>query len=577
MNNLSRTGPPRLEVIICLFLILATTGVFWQVRNHDFVNYDDTRYVTKNANVQGGLTVKGLIWAFTTGDVSNWHPLTWISHMLDCQIHGLDPGGHHLTNVFLHAVNGGLLFLVLRLMTGAVWRSAIVSALFALHPLHVESVAWVAERKDVLSTFFWLLTMLAYTWYVKRPGFEKYLTVVAALALGLMAKPMLVTLPFVLLLLDYWPLGRFDVEVPSIGNNLKRLWRLVWEKWSLFLLSLASSIITFLVQQRGLAVQPLELIPAESRIANAFVSYASYVWKMIWPTHLAVYYPHPLESLQKWQIMAAAFLVLSIFGMVLWGIRRRPYLIVGWLWYLGTLVPVIGLVQVGGQAMADRYTYVPLIGLFISFVWGISDITATRSRLKGALAVSAAVVVVIFAICTSFQLRHWKNTKTLFEHALQVTSRNQLAHNQLGLALLKEGSPEKATEHLLEALRITPQYVHAHINLGNAYKDQGEVDKAEQEYRRALRYVPSHATANNNLGILLAMRGKTDEALTLFSKVLEIDPDNARAHNNMGIALAKRGEFGKAIEHFSAALRIDPQHASARQNLKRALDRQGRN
>jgi type IV pilus biogenesis/stability protein PilW len=577
MNNLSRTGPPRLEVIICLFLILATTGVFWPVRNHDFVNYDDTRYVNKNAKVQGGLTVKGLIWAFTTGDVSNWHPLTWISHMLDSQMHGLDPTGHHLTNVFLHAVNGGLLFLVLRFMTGAVWRSAIVSALFALHPLHVESVAWVAERKDVLSTFFWLLTMLAYTWYVKRPGFEKYLMVVAALALGLMAKPMLVTLPFVLLLLDYWPLGRFDVEVPSIGNNLKRLWRLVWEKWSLFLLSLASSIITFLVQQRGLAVQPLELIPAESRIANAFVSYASYVWKMIWPTHLAVYYPHPLESLQEWQIGAAAFFTVSISGMVLWGIRRRPYLIVGWLWYLGTLVPVIGLVQVGGQAMADRYTYVPLIGLFISFVWGISDITATRSRLKGALAVSAAVVVVIFAICTSFQLRHWKNTKTLFEHALQVTNRNQLAHNQLGLALLKEGSPEKATEHLLEALRITPQYVHAHINLGNAYKDQGEVDKAEQEYRRALRYVPSHATANNNLGILLAMRGKTDEALTLFSKVLEIDPDNARAHNNMGITLAKRGEFGKAIEHFSAALRIDPQHASARQNLKRALDRQGRN
>ncbi len=560
---------------VCLILIATTLAVYWQVQHHDFVNYDDNRYVTNNPSVQSGLTVEGVIWALATGHASNWHPLTWLSHMLDCHVYGLGPRGHHLTNVLFHAANTVLLFLVFKSMAGAVWRPAIVAALFALHPLHVESVAWVAERKDVLSTLFWLLTMFAYTRYVKSPGINKYLVVVV-FALGLMAKPMLVTLPFVLLLLDYWPLRRFGVQVPSIGNNGKGFWKLLWEKWPLFLMSIGSSIVTFLVQQRGLAVQPLELIPIESRLANALVSYASYVWKMIWPAHLSVYYPHPLDSLPKWQILGAALLLISISAIVLREIKRRPYLTVGWLWFLGTLAPVIGIVQVGGQAMADRYTYVPLIGLFILLTWGASDIVAVWPKTRSPLTVTGGLIISIFAICTSFQLRHWKDTTSLFGHALRVTTGNQLAHNQLGLALLKDGNTDEAIAHFSEALRITPQYVNAHINLGNAFKDQKNFNKAAQQYRRALSFAPGHVTAHNNLGILMAMQSRTEEAVTHFSKVLQRDPDNPRTHNNMGIVLGKQGKLDDAIVHFSHVLRVDPNHAEAHYNLGIALARKGK-
>jgi Tfp pilus assembly protein PilF len=565
----------RHELWVCLILVVTTLVAYWQVQHHGFVNYDDTQYVTNNPSVQDGLTVEGIIWAFTTGHVSNWHPLTWLSHMLDCHLYGLSPGGHHLTNVLFHIANTVLLFFVFRFMTGALWRPAIVAALFALHPLHVESVAWVAERKDVLSTLFWLLTMFAYAWYVKRPGVSKCLVVIT-FALGLMAKPMLVTLPFVLLLIDYWPLRRFGVGVPSMGNSGKGRWNLVWEKWPLFLISAGSSIVTFLVQQRGLAVQPLELIPMGSRLANAVVSYASYIWKMVWPARLSVYYPHPLDSLTKWQILGAALLLVSISAVVLREIKRRPYLIVGWLWFLGTLVPVIGIVQVGGQAMADRYTYVPMIGLFIALTWGASDIVTVWPKTRSFLGVAVAVIISILAVRTSFQVRHWKNTTSLFGHALQVTIGNQLAHNQLGLALLKDGNTDEAIKHFSEALRITPQYVNAHVNLGNAFKDKEDFNRAAQQYRRALSFAPGHATARNNLGILMARQGRTEEAVAHFSQVLQRDPNNARTHNNMGIVLAKQGKLDDAIVHFSQVLRVDPNHVEAHYNLGIALARKGR-
>ena len=569
MTDLAKqsTGLP---LIVGLLLILATVGVFWQVVSHDFVNYDDTRYVTQNPKTQGGLSAEGAIWAFTTGAVSNWHPLTWLSHMLDCHIFGLDPRGHHLTNVVFHAGNTLLLFFLFRFMTGATWKPAMAAALFGLHPLHAESVAWVSERKDVLSTCFWLLTMLAYAWYVRGPELKRYLLVVLAFALGLMAKPMLVTLPFVLLLMDYWPLKRFGLAGLSGSHGQKKRWDLVWEKSPLFLLSLISSIITFQVQKQGLAVQTLELIPLGSRIANALVSYGSYLWKTIWPAHLAVYYPHPMEGLPTWQILSSAFFLLCISAFFFWERRKRPYLIVGWLWFLGTLVPVIGLVQVGGQAMADRYTYVPLIGLFISLSWAVDGVASAWPRSKSWLVAAVGLIIFILGACTWFQLRHWKNTMSLFKHALEVTEGNQLAHNQFGLALLRAGKTEEAIVHFSEALRITPQYVNALVNLGNAFKDQGKLDESALQYRRALNYAPEHVTAINNLGILLAMRGKTDEAVSHFSRVLDIDPDNARAHNNMGIALAKEGKFDEAVHHFSEALRIDPHHASARKNLQRA-------
>ena len=574
VNKLS-TRRHRLQFVVSLFLLMATIAVFWQVRGHDFVSYDDNLYVTQNPHVQSGLTADSVIWAFTSGQASNWHPLTWLSHMLDYELYGLDPKGHHLTNLLLHAANTALLFLVLSWMTDALWEPAAVAALFALHPLHIESVAWVAERKDVLSTFFWIITMFAYVRYVRSPGYRSYLLLVLVFALGLMAKPMLVTLPFVLLLLDYWPLRRLSIGVSSSNNNLKRPWRLIREKIPLLTLAAGSCLVTLLVQRAGPALQSLEQFSLQDRLANALVSYVKYMAKMIWPGRLAVYYPHPLDHLPAWQIAGAILLLASMTLLVVRKARSHPYLIVGWLWFLGTLVPVIGIVQVGGQAMADRYTYVPLIGLFISMAWGISSVVTRWPRLKTAVSILTVCVISLLTISTWFELHHWKNSIALFEHALKVTSNNQLAHNNLGLALSKEGRIEEAIEHFSKALLITPQYVHAHINLGNAFKDQGNLKKAEEHYRQALSFVPDDATAKNNLGIVIAMQGRTDEAVALFTEVLRADPDNALAHNNMGIVLAKLGEFDKAIQHFSEALRINPDSASARRNLQQVLTRHG--
>ncbi len=558
---------------ICLFLTTITLCVYWQVRTHDFVNYDDNGYVTSNRHVRSGLTWENVGWAFTSGDMSNWHPLTWLSHMLDCEMYGLDPKGHHLTNLFFHVANTILLFLVLTRMTSAVWRPALVAALFAVHPLHVESVAWVAERKDVLSGFFCMIAMLAYAWYTERPGPWRYLVVWLSFALGLMAKPMLVTLPFVLLLLDYWPLSRLGLS--STRDNLKKAWKRVREKLPLFALALASCIVTFLVQRHGPAVQSLEQISFQSRIANALVAYVGYMVKMIRPSHLAVYYPHPMNSLPAWQVVGATLVLISISIVTFRQMRSRPYLIVGWLWYLGMLVPVIGILQVGGQAMADRYTYLPMIGLFISVTWGVSGMIPRWAGHKVVLSVATGLLVLALALSAWFQAHYWRNSETLFEHALQVTANNQLAHNQLGLALSRQGRTDEAIGHFLEALRITPQYVNAHINLGNAFKDQGKLSMAVSEYQKALHFVANHITARNNLGIVFAMQGDIEKAVALFSGVLKLDPNNTRALNNMGIALAKQGKFDKAIQHFSKALRIDPESASARKNLEQALIRQG--
>ncbi len=376
----------RREILICLFLVLATLTVYWQVGNYEFVNFDDDKYIIENFHVQKGLTRDSVIWAFTATHVSNWHPLTWLSHMLDFQLYGLNPSGHHLTNVFFHLVNTLLLFLVLKLMTGALWRSGLVAALFAVHPLHVESVVWVAERKDVLSTLFWMLTLWAYLGYTKRPGVKRYLVILLAFALGLMAKPMLVTLPFVLLLLDYWPLKRIELGQSAIGLPAAsqpstiankpgaQAFRLLLEKTPMFVLAAVSSVVTFIVQKSGGAVGALETYPFKIRMANALLSYVIYLKKMIWPQNLAVFYPHPGQSLPMWQAAGAGLLLVVVSIAVIRAGRRYPYLPVGWLWYVGTLVPVIGLVQVGDQAMADRYTYVSLIGLFIVVAWGVPDV-----------------------------------------------------------------------------------------------------------------------------------------------------------------------------------------------------------
>jgi len=483
---------PPSRLVLALLLAAATVAVFGQVIGFGFVDYDDDVYVSANSHVQDGLTVAGVRWAFTTVAAANWHPLTWISLMLDRSIGGPGPRVFHLTNLILHVANTLLLFFVLDRMTGRRRPSAGTAALFAIHPLHVESVAWIAERKDVLSTLFLLLTLVVYAGFVDRPGPARRLAVVLMFALGLLAKPMLVTLPLLLLLLDAWPLRR------------KEPWRrLLLEKAPLLALSIASAAMTLVAQGRGRTIGSLAGYPLGVRAANATVAAATYLGKAIWPTRLAVFYPHPGPSLAAWTVAGAA-LVLA--GLTLWTIRLRkshPYLLFGWAWYLVTLAPVVGIVQVGWQARADRYTYVPLIGIFVGVVWAVSGRFAHRPALLSRLA-SAALV--LLGIAAFVQASHWRDSETLFRHAIAVTGKNAVAHNNVGFALLRRGLPSQAVAHFAEALRIDPSYVDAHSNLGVALGRQGRIDEAILEFQRALDLDPGHQDARRNLARAEAMR-----------------------------------------------------------------------
>jgi tetratricopeptide (TPR) repeat protein len=585
--KVSPLGRRRLTLIIGLVLIVATLAVFWQVRNHEFLTFDDDDYVTDNPYVKVGLNPRGVIWAFTTTYASNWHPLTWLSHMLDCELYGLNPGGHHVTSLVFHIASTLLLVLVFRRMTGALWKSGFVAALFALHPLHVESVAWVAERKDVLSAFFWMLTMWAYVRYSKAPSFSSYLLVLLWFALGLLSKPMLVTLPFVMLLLDYWPLGRFQWGQgsgdrnsslrPSVRFHTRRslVPHLVLEKVPFFVLSTVSSFLTYFAQQRGGTVKSLEFFPLGTRVVNSLVSYVVYMWKMIWPRGLAVLYPYP-EGFPIWRVVGAGLLLVGVSVLVIRVGRGRPYLVVGWLWYLGTLVPVIGLVQVGMQAMADRYTYVPLIGLFIMVVWGFGDLIGGWRDRRVAFPVSAGFVVLVLMVVTWAQVRYWKNSITLFSHTLRVTSNNFLIQNKLGNVLFRQSQIEGAMTHYAEALRINPSFVEARNNIGNALLRQGKIDEAMTHYGEALKKAPDYADAHNNLGVALVRQGRIQEAITHYAEALRIKPHFAEGQNNLGFALARQGKMDEAIRHYGEAIRIKPDYAEAHYNLGVALARQGR-
>ncbi|MES0397510.1 MAG: tetratricopeptide repeat protein [Syntrophobacteria bacterium] len=573
----------RSEACIWLILITAVLLVYWQVGDHEFINYDDNAYITDNAQVQKGLTSEGIIWAFTTSHTGNWHPLTWISHMLDCELYGLNPKGHHLTNVLFHTANAILLFVVLRWMTGAIWRSGLVAALFALHPLHVESVAWAAERKDVLSTFFWMLTMVAYVHYVNRPGGKRYLLVLITFSLGLMAKPMLVTLPFVLLLLDYWPLNRFKPRAVtgsvedqplgfrSSGDDKSPILKAVMEKTPLFLMSLFSCVVTVMAQQEAGAISTLEIVPFKLRIANGLVSVVAYMGKMIWPQDLAVFYPHPVSDLQIWKPVVAGLFLLILSTVALWVAQRCRYVLVGWLWYLGTLVPVIGLVQVGEQAMADRYTYVPLIGLFIVVVWGFADLVKGWRSRRWVVSVSAAVMVLALMAGSWLQVTHWKNSVRLFKHALDATSNNYVAHYTLGNALALQGNLTGSVSHYNKALQIHPNFAEAHNNLGNALALQGNLTGAISHYNKALQINPDHAEAHRNLAVGLDRQGRHQEAIQHYAEVLRISPHDAQSHNNLGVALAEQGRLKEAVAHFTEALRIDPHFKEAQRNLDLSL------
>ncbi len=581
LEQMNKKSNKYWTVCIYLALTLATFIAFEQVGRNEFVDFDDDRYVTDNPHVKAGLTGKSITWAFTARHAGNWHPLTWLSHMLDCQLFGIEPGWHHLTNLLLHIANTLLLFAVLKRMTNALWRSAFVAAAFALHPLHVESVAWVAERKDMLSTVFWMLTIWAYIRYAKHPNPARYLLTVMFFALGLMAKPMLVTLPFVLLLLDYWPLSR--LQLGKSAKNVSRRkqksvdtrsqWRLsrslVWEKVPFFVLSAISSTITFIVQQLGGTIAAIDAISLDVRIANASVSYLKYIGKTFWPSRLAILYPHPVDMALVWPAVAALLiLVISI-----WVIRLAPkhrYIPVGWLWYLGTLVPVIGLVQVGAQAMADRYTYLPSIGIFIMVAWGAAELLAKWRYRKMALGISAALLLVALLICTRAQVRYWQNSLALYEHTLAVTENNSIIHHNYGNVLCEKGRLNEAIVHFDKALRVTPD-ADTHCSFGYALALQGKLDEAIVHFTKALRIKPDFADAHYNLGYALFLQGKLKEAAREYQQTLQILPDDLDAHNDLGVILTRQGKLDEAIMHFKEALRIKPDFADAQKNLAIAL------
>ena len=560
----------RPEIVIGLFLVVSTLAVYWPVGSHEFVGYDDDGYVTENPRVKRGLTIDNFLWAFQSTRKSNWHPLTWMSHMLDVRLFGMNAGAHHMTSVFFHILNSILLFAVFRKMTGCPWPSGFVAAMFALHPLHVESVAWIAERKDVLSTFFWMLTLWSYARYAELPLMRRYLPVVGAFALGLMAKPMLVTLPFVLLLLDYWPLKRLRFNASdhqTIELHPKpTAFQLLVEKMPLFLLSLLSCTITYLIQHKAGALAAIEVQPLSLRIANALVSYCKYIQKMIWPDNLSVLYPYP-ASISGWQTIGALLTLGGITFLAIRYAKRFPWLAVGWLWYLGTLVPVIGLVQTGVQALADRYTYVPLIGLFIVIAWGGSRIVTGWRHKAMALSMASAVVLIFCMTASRFQVRHWYDSLALFNHALAATSDNYVMHNNLGFELASKGHLDKAITHYREALAINPDFEAAHINLGVALRRQGRVDDSIKYYNAVLNARPGYAGVHHNLGLNLLQQGRVDQAVAHFQQALHIRSDYAEVYNSLGAAMVSKGKIKEAVASFRQALRLNPDLAAAKNNL----------
>jgi tetratricopeptide (TPR) repeat protein len=607
---------------VCVFLALSTLAVYWPVVGHDFVNYDDTDYVTANPYVQAGLSAKSFAWVWHSEVARNWHPVTMLSHMLDCQLYGLRPGGHHLTSLLFHIANTLLLFLLLRNMTSALWRSGVVAALFALHPLHVESVAWVAERKDVLSTLFFLLTLWAYGRYAEGRGAKSegrnpkpesnpqpadrrpqlnpawyYGLSLLLFALGLMSKPMLVTVPFVLLLLDYWPLRR--LSFPTLQRSTTPLPRLLVEKVPFLLLSAASCVVTFQVQQSGGSVLDVNNLPVAARVANALMSYVRYLGKMLWPEHLAALYLRKVPW-PAWEVGLAAVILLAISAAVIRLARGRPYLAVGWFWYVGTLVPVIGLVQVGMQTMADRYTYIPLIGIFIAVAWGACELASAWRVPKVGLGIVIAVVLAACMVVTRRQLAWWRSSETLFQRMITAVEGNYMAHynmgnlfsrqdklpeavrhyeaalkaepnyaeahNNLGAVLLRQGRFEEALAHYQAAVRLKPEYLY-YFNLANAQVDAGHAADAVANYQQALRLNPNSSQAHHNLGMALQAQGKAAAAIAELRAALQLQPDYESAEHNLANRLADAGRLDEAMTHYLAALRLDPNHAESYNGL----------
>lgn len=601
-------------ILICLLLALSTLTVYWQVGSHDFINLDDDVYVFNNPTIKKGLTYEGLKCAFSscamTEGISLWHPLIWVSLITDYQLYGLKPGGYHITNLLFHIANTILLFIFLNRTTQALWRSAFVAALFALHPLHVESVAWIAERKDVLSVFFFFASLLVYAQYAKKPEKLSYVMILTLFALGLMAKSMLVTFPFVLLLLDYWPLGRLSsafaenasqpvhddvqenknhkkqaqrkrpvtVSTAAMGQRLPEQERpsiasLVLEKVPLFFLTVIFSLVTYYYHQKAEAIT--YSTPLFARLGNAINSYATYILKTFWPAKLAVFYPYP-DQLPWWLIMVS-LTALSIVTYIAILLRSRmPYLIVGWFWYLGTLVPVIGIIQMGNQAMADRYTYIPLIGLFIMIAWGVYDLAKNRDKTKILLPLSAASAIVATAVFSWFQIGHWKNSISLFEHTLRVTKNNSIILNNIGITLIGLGKTEEGMAYLKESIGSKPVFAQSHFGLGSVLMQKGQMIDAEKHLREALRIKPDYANAHATLGVLLSGKGKDEEAEKHLREALRIKPDFPEAQNSLGIALKNQGKLQESVNLYKEAIRANQGNPAAYLNQGNALVSQGK-
>jgi tetratricopeptide (TPR) repeat protein len=578
-----RLSSHGITLVIYLFLAAISLVVFSQTVRYDFVNFDDDLYVYNTPAIQSGLTIKGVGAAFTSPHARNWHPLTTISHMLDCQLYGLNAGGHHATNIILHTIAVLLLFHVLRQLTGAVWKGAIVAVLFAVHPLHVESVAWVSERKDVLSAVFFFLMLRAYGRYVRVRSITRYLGVAVLFAAGLMSKPMLVTAPIVLLLLDYWPLHRFEqssstekTKASKPGNQTRVMRLLFLEKIPLLILSAGAGVITFVLQKRATgAIPPL---PFLWRVQNAFASYVIYAWKTLWPTNLAVFYPHPNDTLALWEVIFAIVLLVAITAAAIVFRRQRPYLLTGWFWYLVMLVPVIGIVQVGEQGHADRYTYLSNIGLFVVLVWFAAEmVTVRKSRTRLAITSVVAVLIILALTWAAFtQASYWRNSETLWTHALAVTSDNDVAHNNLGYLCVDRGELDKAISHFESAARIRSGKRDAHYDLGSAFVQmnladalarKGRSDEAMVHYEEAIRLQPDYADAYYNRGNVLFTKGRIDEAIADWEKTLQIQPNDADAHTGLGNALLRKGSLQEAISHYERALALAPEDPHSRNNV----------
>jgi protein O-mannosyl-transferase len=610
-----------------VFLALAVVAVYGRVYRYEFVAYDDPGYVSDNPFVRAGLTGDGIRWAFTTGHMWNWHPLTWLSHMADVQVFGVAPGSHHLVNVAFHLANTLLLFALLERLTRALWPSLAVAALFAVHPLHVESVAWISERKDVLSGFFFVLTLSAYARYVAARSPRWYAAALAMFGLGLMVKAMLVTVPFVLLLLDRWPLGRMAMparaaptagrrasdpesrrsrrapspgrtptahDAATIGQHAVPLTTLVAEKIPFFALTLAASVVTYVVQLSQGAMEHSGVLPVGLRVANALVAYVRYLVMMVWPADLAVFYPYDL-TLPMWEAAAAGLCLVAISAAVLAVSRRHPYAAVGWLWYIGMLVPVIGLVQVGSQALADRYTYLPLIGIFVVVAWGARDLVLRFAVAPPIVAVGASAAIAAYALAGWAQVGLWQTSETLFAHAARVTRGNYIAHNNLGVALAARGRDDAAIAEYQEALRINPDYDHArsnlaqaligrdqralslhpddakaHYRLGRSLVDLGRVPEAIDHYQRAVQLEPGDASVRIELGGALVEAGRLDEAVESYQQGVRLAPDDARAHFNLASALARLDRLPEAIAQYRYVLKLTPDDAEAWGNLAMA-------